>query len=156
MSNTSSAFRPALGQFTTGVTIITSTTKGGLPVGVTANSFAAVSLSPPLVLWSLDKQTACLETFQTSGHYTVHILRDDQIDLSNQFAQNNDDKFDDLAYEINNLGAPCLLDYLARFECKTDAIHDGGDHVIFIGEVINFTEKSGAPLLFHKGDYKSV
>jgi 3-hydroxy-9,10-secoandrosta-1,3,5(10)-triene-9,17-dione monooxygenase reductase component len=147
------SFRNALGQFATGVTIITAIGKDGTPVGVTANSFNSASLDPPLVLWSLSKSSGTLAAFRESDYFAVHILSANQIELSNRFAAPRDDKFDGIAIE-QGLGQIPLLDgCAARFECKTSYQYEGGDHIIFVGEVQRFVEADRQALLYHKGKY---
>jgi 3-hydroxy-9,10-secoandrosta-1,3,5(10)-triene-9,17-dione monooxygenase reductase component len=147
------SFRNALGQFATGVTIITAIGKDGTPVGVTANSFNSASLDPPLVLWSLSKNSGTLAAFRESKYFAVHILSATQIELSNRFAAPRDDKFDGIAIE-QGLGQIPLLDgCAARFECKTSYQYEGGDHIIFVGEVQRFVEADRQTLLYHKGKY---
>lgn len=144
-------FRQALGSFATGVTIVT--TSDGKPIGVTANSFNSVSLDPPLVLWSLARSSASMEAFRTSGHFAVHILGAHQEGLSGRFARSGSDKFDGIDWRSGVAGSPVLSDYSALFECRTVECYDGGDHVIFVGQVENFDRRDAAPLLFHAGRY---
>lgn len=146
------ALRGALGSFATGVTIVT-TMHEGRNVGLTANSFNSVSLEPPLVLWSLAKKSSNIEAFTNAGSFAVHILGDDQEDLSNRFATPGIDKFAELDVEIGKDGIPLLRNCAARFECQTAYRYDGGDHVIFVGEVLNLDHSDKEPLLFHKGKY---
>lgn len=144
-------FRQALGSFATGVTIVT--TSDGQPIGVTANSFNSVSLDPPLVLWSLARTSGSMDAFRTSGHFAVHILGVHQEDLSGRFARPGTDKFDGIDWREGVAGSPVLKDYSALFECRTVECYDGGDHVIFVGQVENFERRDVAPLLFHAGRY---
>lgn len=147
------AFRQALGCFATGVTIVTTRGSGGEPVGLTVNSFNSVSLEPPLVLWSLAKTSRHLPHFTGNGHWAVHILAADQEALSNRFARAGDDKFSGLAVHRGLGEAPLLDGCAARLQCQTYACHEGGDHVIFIGEVKHFERSERAPLVFHSGAY---
>ncbi|WOE74584.1 enoyl-CoA hydratase-related protein [Alterisphingorhabdus coralli] len=144
-------FRDALGQFATGVTIVTARSEDGTPVGVTANSFNSVSLDPPLVLWSLAKTSRCMPVFETAEEFAVHILASDQDDLSNRFASRTEDKFAGL--NVGETGLPLLEGCTARFRCKTRHAYEGGDHIIFVGEVVGFEHDDKPPLLFHGGDY---
>lgn len=146
------AFRHALGTFATGVTIITTAAPDGTPCGVTANSFSSVSLDPPLVLWSLSRRSRALEAFSGAGHFVVHVLRAGQIGLSNQFARPGD-KFGGVALERGPDGVPMLADFLARFVCRRYRIDDGGDHLILLGQVLEFEYADGEPLLFVQGEY---
>lgn len=146
-------FRKALGAFATGVTIVTTKNQSGEPVGVTASSFNSVSLDPPLVLWSLSKNSLSRTAFETSGHFGIHVLADTQDDLSNRFARSSESKFAGLAWEDGKLSSPILPDYAAIFECRTKYQYEGGDHIIFVGEVVSFEAHDRPPLLFHAGAY---
>ncbi|WP_028007151.1 flavin reductase [Solimonas flava] len=146
-------FRKALGTFATGVTIITTRTADGAPVGLTANSFNSVSLSPPLVLWSLANSSASLEIFRKAEHWAVHVLATDQEELSARFARRGIDKFAGLDVDTGQGGVPLLRGCAARFECRTAFQYEGGDHLIFVGEVLAFDRAESAPLVFHGGRY---
>lgn len=146
-------FRNALGQFATGVTIVTTMEEGNTPVGVTASSFNSVSLDPPLVLWSLAKTAQSMPVYQTSGGFNVHVLASHQSDLSNQFAKSSDDKFAGVNWDKCDQGFPLLPEYAALFRCKTHFQYEGGDHIIFVGEVIDFEAKDLPVLVFHGGKY---
>lgn len=146
-------FRKALATFTTGVTIITGMAPDGTPVGVTANSFNSVSLDPPLVLWSLAKSSRSLAAFDASPYWAVHILSADQDALSNRFAKSGADKFVDLPVETGAGGAPLLAGCAARLQCKTTFKYEGGDHIIFVGEVVGLDRSGVPPLVFHGGKY---
>ena len=146
-------FRSALSTFTTGVTIITTRAENGDPVGITANSFNSVSLNPPMVLWSLDKSAMSLPAFTNNKHWNVHILSTKQEALSGRFASRGEDKFKGLQLDtgINNI--PLLHDCTARFSCRTAFIYEGGDHMIFVGEVLSFDKSELPPLAFQSGQY---
>ena len=156
MQNTSfdpQAFRAALGTFTTGVTIITTQAEDGSPVGITANSFNSVSLNPPLVLWSLAKNARSLPVFSSGRHWNVHVLSTEQETLSGRFARQGEDKFAEVVLDNGVSEAPLLQDCTARFQCRTAFQYEGGDHVIFVGEVLAFDHSDRAPLAFQSGDY---
>ena len=146
--------RNALGCFATGVTVVTTLTELG-PLGITANSFASVSLDPPLVLWSPARRSARFPAFEAAGHFAIHILAEDQRALADRFARRGDD-FAGLTLEPGLGGAPLLAGCAARFECAHAAGHDGGDHLIVVGEVRRMVRSDAAPLLFHGGRYKRV
>ncbi|WAG80628.1 flavin reductase [Metapseudomonas furukawaii] len=152
----SRAFRRALGNFATGVTVVTATAPDGTRVGVTANSFNSVSLEPPLILWSIDKRSSSLAVFERARHFAVNILAADQIELSNQFARPRDDKFEGIAVESGIGGTPLLPDCAARFECELHQRVEGGDHWILIGKVVRFDDFGRSPLLYHQGAYSMV
>lgn len=147
------AFRAALGSFATGVTVITARASDGSPVGLTANSFNSVSLDPPMVLWSLAKKSYSLPTFAAAEHWAVHVLAADQEPLSNRFARTGADKFADLDLEHDAAGVPLLKGCAARFHCRTSFQYEGGDHIIFVGEVSSFDHGDQPPLVFHAGRY---
>ncbi|SUB83576.1 p-hydroxyphenylacetate 3-hydroxylase, reductase component [Pragia fontium] len=150
------AFRRALGNFATGITIVTAALPDGNKVGVTANSFNSVSLDPPLVLWSIDKRSASYSTFEQASHFAINVLAADQINLSNQFARAQEDKFAGVVHECGLGGAPLLNDCAARFQCEQYQQVDGGDHWIMIGKVVAFDDCGRAPLLYHQGAYSMV
>lgn len=147
------AFRNALGAFTTGVTVVTTCDAAGRDVGLTVNSFNSVSLEPPLVLWSLARSSGSLPAFLQAEHFAVHILAADQEPMSNRFAQRGADKFSGIELARGEGGIPLLPGCSARFRCRTAFRHEGGDHEIFVGEVLGFEAFERAPLVFHKGGY---
>ncbi len=149
-------FRQALGAFATGITVATTLDKDGQPHGLTVNSFNSVSLDPPLVLWSLNKQSHQLGIFTESSFYGISILADDQMEISNRFAAMIEDRFKDVSWQKGQTGAPLLDGALATFDCKVEQIVEGGDHVILIGRVLSVAKREGAPLLYHEGAYKSL
>ena len=149
----SGEFRNALGRFATGVTVVTTRNDAGIPVGLTVSSFNAVSLDPPLVLWSLDRTSTALAVFEKASHFAVHVLGADQVALSNLFASRSDDKFADIATSTGAGDCPLLPDCVGIFECRTVHQYAGGDHAIFVGQVERFERRPGAALLFHDGQY---
>ena len=147
-------FRAALGMFATGVTIVTARDADGAPVGLTANSFNSVSLTPPLVLWSLARSAGSMPAFERGSHYTINILAADQHALAERFASKALDRFQGLAFREGAGGAPILEGAAAVFECFNRSRYEEGDHVIFVGEVERCEQRSGAqPLIFHGGRY---
>jgi 3-hydroxy-9,10-secoandrosta-1,3,5(10)-triene-9,17-dione monooxygenase reductase component len=146
-------FRSALGTFATGVTIVTAKGQDGAAVGVTANSFNSVSLNPPMILWSLAKSARSLATFEAAQYWAVHILASNQDDLSNRFARSGADKFTGLQLDTGLGDTPLLKNCASRLQCKTAFRYEGGDHVIFVGEVIAFDRNDLPPLVFHGGQY---
>ena len=149
------ALRHALGCFATGVTVITCADKEGELYGVTANSFSSVSLEPPLVLWSLSNRSSSFDAFFSAEFFNIHVLEQGQIDVSNNFARPGD-KFANVNYQLDDNGVPELAQTLARFSCSTYACHEGGDHNIFIGYVVDFEFGDGEPLLFAQGEYSAT
>ncbi len=144
-------FRDALGCFATGVTVVTVPTAQG-PLGMTANSFSSVSLTPPLILWCPARNSERHPFFAGAAHFAIHMLRDDQTDLALEFARNGD-PFATRPFDTNDHQVPLLTDCLARFECRTHAVHDGGDHDIVVGEVERLWIGDGSPLVFAQSDF---
>lgn len=144
-------FRDALGRFSTGICVVTAAGPDG-PLGITANSFASVSLHPPLVLWSPARASRRFDTFANAKFYAIHILGADQEDLCRRFARAGDD-FDGLDWSPDDNGTPQIATCLARFDCVQVAQHDGGDHLIIVGRVTGAAYRDGAPLLFSAGRY---
>ena len=150
------AFRTALGMFATGVTVVATRAADGRAVGLTCNSFNSVSLAPPLVLWSLSLRSPNLPHFLKADHFAVNVLEASQRDVAARFAQSIPDKFDGMTWREGLHGLPLLDAVVAQFECRTEARHYSGDHVIFIGHVLRFTARHGLPLVFHGGQYGTV
>ena len=152
-------FRNALAMFATGVAVITAPRAGEVPVGITVASFNSVSLDPPLVLFSVDRRCLSLADLRSAPRYAVNVLAEAQQDISNRFARANSGKWEgiDFGSVSDNLGDSHVLlpDTLATFECEPFAVHDGGDHVIFIGRVLRHqARQDGRPLIFFGGKYR--
>jgi flavin reductase (DIM6/NTAB) family NADH-FMN oxidoreductase RutF len=157
MTFDSRAFRNALGQFATGVCVITTQPKGFKPFGMTVNSFSSVSLDPPLVLWSLQNNSECYEAFQVADKFCVNILSADQKDISGLYAKKGDHDLDESHYRIGRSGNPVLRGALASFECTMWNRYDGGDHIILVGKVEEFsTNPNAKPLAFYAGQYREL
>lgn len=155
--NDSRALRNALGRFATGIAVVTAIDPDGHPVGLTVNSFSAVSLNPPLVLWCLDNGSHNLEAFRRASHHAITILAADQQDLSNRFATWPTDRFAGLPWQPGLGGAPLLPGACASFEVANETAHLAGDHTVFIGRVERFTEAPDlAPLLYFGGSYRHL
>lgn len=150
------ALRSAFGRFATGVTIVTCRDADGQPVGLTANSFSSLSLDPPLLLWSLRRESPSLAAFEAASHFVVNVLAESQVDLSRTFASRRADKFADGQWSEGLGGAPVLAGCAAVFECRTEQRLEGGDHRLFIGRVLRIADLSIAPLLFHAGHYRML
>ncbi|MGI4779359.1 MAG: flavin reductase family protein [Janthinobacterium lividum] len=147
-------FRQALGTFATGVTIVTARAADGTLVGLTANSFNSVSLTPPLVLWSLARRSGSMPALDAGSHYAINILAADQKHLAERFAGKREDRWNAVAFTEGTGGAPVLAGAAATFECFNRSRYDEGDHVIFVGEVERCAHVPGAsPLLFHGGRF---
>lgn len=146
--------RKALSMFATGVTIITARTQDGIFVGLTANSFNSVSLSPPLVLWSLAQSAGSLSTFMSTSHYAINVLRSDQQGLARRFSERNTNRFFGVGISTGQCGAPLIDGAIATFQCFNRSQYVEGDHVIFVGEVEICSYQHGAsPLLYHGGQF---
>lgn len=150
-------FRNACGMFATGTTIVTTMGPNDEPIGMTANSFASVSLDPPLVLWSLGQHAHSYEIFSNASHYAVHILHKEQEALSNLFASRGENKFGGLEWTKGKGDVPILPDYAVRFECKVEYVYPGGDHDILVGRVLAFDDRGHKnALLFFRGGYQEL
>ncbi len=146
-------FRNALGQFATGVTVVTAADGDTGFVGTTASSFNSVSVDPPLILWSIDKGARGRAVYEQATYFVVNVLAADQVTVSNNFARQQEDKFSTVEYDLDDHGVPVLRGCSAYFHCQTRYLYEGGDHLIIVGEVVQFdaTERDG--LLFHQGRY---
>lgn len=149
----SRALRNALGQFATGITVVTTRAGSGAFVGLTVNSFSALSLEPPLILWSLRCSSPSLPVFEAVDRFVVNVLAEAQVEVSRRFASPQADKFEGVAHAENAWGLPLLHGASAWFECRTVSRQIAGDHCLFIAEVERFTLSEAAPLLFHAGGY---
>ncbi|MBC7437725.1 MAG: flavin reductase [Bdellovibrionales bacterium] len=147
------ALRSALGAFVTGVTVITTQDASGKPHGLTANSFNTVSLDPPLILWSQSKKAGSYDTFQQAAEFAISILAEDQIEVSARFASKQPDKFDGVTVERAFCGLPVIAGASAWLYCRTVSRVDGGDHTIYIGEILKIARSGRRPLVFGGGQY---
>ncbi len=149
--------RRAFGQYATGVTVVTTRDDAGQLWGMTANSFTSVSLNPPLVLWAAARSSPSLEAFEAADRFAVNVLASDQHHLSRQFATSGAEKFEgvDLAEAAaSGVHPPVLEGVVAHFVCRKIQRVDGGDHVVFLGEVESYDAPGGEPLVFHSGAYR--
>jgi flavin reductase (DIM6/NTAB) family NADH-FMN oxidoreductase RutF len=146
-------FRNALGTYATGVTIITAIGADGSPYGLTCNSFASVSLNPPLVLWSLGMYSSSLSVFQNANYFAINVLGASQQALANKFAKSSEDKFANVEWTRGLGDAPLLAESVATFQCRAANRYYGGDHVIFLGAVEAYSYNRNEPLLFARGGY---
>lgn len=144
-----------MGCFATGVTVVTTMTENG-PLGMTVNSFASVSLDPPLVLWSPARKSARFPAFEAASHFAVHVLAEDQRALAKDFANTGYEAFDNNAFTIGHGGVPLFEGSVARFECRHVAGHDAGDHLIVLGEVLELTCADKRPLLYFRGAFEGI
>lgn len=149
-------FRDALSEFATGVTIITTRDAGSGFVGFTANSFNSVSLSPPLILWSLSRAANSHLAFEQCERYAISVLAAAQAPLARRFSRPHADRFSGVPYTLGWAGAPLIEHAVAWFECCHFAWQPVGDHTLFVGEVLRCTRNAGAPLLFHHGGFRTT
>ncbi len=145
--------RRALGNFVTGVTVVTTRNASGELAGLTVNSFSSLSLAPPLIMWSLALSSASFGAFKACTHFTVNVLAEDQRLVAERFARSGGDKFSGLAVRESIPGVPMLDGVAASFTCRTASRYPGGDHVILIGEVLTYQHSDRAPLLYAHGRY---
>ena len=149
--------RDALGCFATGVTVVTCHDASGVPVGLTANSFTALSLDPPLLLVCVAKAAASAAPLGQAEHFAVNVLQTCQQPASITFSTRGEDRFGRTEWSVGEHGAPVLLDSLSVFECRRHAVHDGGDHFILVGEVVKASFEPGLdPLLYFRGSYRRL
>lgn len=145
------AFRSALGCFATGVTLVTIAGPDG-PMGFVANSFSSLSIDPPLVMWAPAKSAHRFPYYAKAQHFAIHVLGEDQGPLVQHFHRGSG-SFAEIDHSLSAEGVPLLSVALARFECRQYAVHEGGDHLIVVGEVIRIAAQDGAPLVFAKGQF---
>ena len=149
-------FRDSLGMFATGITVVTTRTPAGQPIGLTVNSFNSVSLDPPLIVWSLANDLPSRALFEACEYYAINVLAEDQADLSQRFASRLEDKFAGLECDTGAGGVPLLRGCCARFQCRNTVRHEGGDHVVFISEVVDFDREVRLPLVYFGGAYRQI
>jgi flavin reductase (DIM6/NTAB) family NADH-FMN oxidoreductase RutF len=147
--------RDAFGLFATGVTVVTALRPDGEPVGITANSFSSVSLEPPLLLWCLARASSALPAFAPGASFAVHVLSHHQLELARHFARRGPEKFEPGPAWSNRPDPPHLPEALCRFDCRVQTLHDGGDHLIILGEVLAIAPAQGTPLAFHASRFGS-
>jgi flavin reductase (DIM6/NTAB) family NADH-FMN oxidoreductase RutF len=157
MNFSSRSFRDALGCFPTGVCVVTARPDSGDAFGITINSFASVSLDPPLILWSLQNSSEMFEAFEECTRWGVNILRSDQQSISTQYAKQGDHFLEPTHYTMSRLGVPIMQNTLVSLECELDARYPGGDHTILVARVLAMTNRGGgAPLVFCGGAYREL
>ncbi|MGE3148766.1 MAG: flavin reductase family protein [Pseudorhodoplanes sp.] len=151
-------FRRALGSFATGIAVTTACGPNRELIGLTLNSFNAVSLNPPLILFSIERKAKSLPVLAQADSYAVNILSSDQEEISRQFAKPSTDKWRNVDYSFGIADAPLIEGALAHFECRPYAEYDGGDHVIFVGQVLRFDMRrdDAEGLVFYRGQYRRL
>ena len=149
-------FRQALGQFATGVCLVTVDDPELGPLATTVNSFSSVSLDPPLVLWSIQNSSDHLAVYTECQYFGISVLSSEQGALSSQYAQRGGHSVQAEHFTTGPQGEPKLIDALAHFTCAAYAVHPGGDHQIIVGEVLQFESREAAPLIFYSGGYRAL
>jgi len=149
-------FRRVCSKYATGITIVTVLDARGAPHGLTVNSFTSVSLSPPLVLFCLDRQTAILKHFRMETRFAINVLHEEQKDISVCFARSRQDRFQGVAWRPGETGAPVLQEVLATLECGVIQMVEAGDHVVVIAEALHGTWREGEPLIYYNSSYQTL
>ncbi len=148
------SYTRALGRYATGVAIVTTHSAPRVPIGLTVNSFASVSLSPRLVSWCLKTSSSMFKPFTMASQFAINVLSAEQVDLSRRFATNVENRFQDVRYRVGEFACPVIEGVVASFECQMAAQHLVGDHILFIGEVLGFRHVENlSPLVFHSGEF---
>lgn len=148
-------FRRVMGQYPTGVSVITSADENGYPVaGMTAGTFTSVSLDPPLVAFLPAKTSKSWPLIEATGRFCINVLSDTQTALSKSFSSSGGDKFAGVSWHLSQNGLPIIDDVIAWIECELHSVVDAGDHVIVLGQVTNMKHHTeGNPLVFHGGKF---
>lgn len=149
-------FRRILAHWSTGVAVIATVTRAGVPAGLTATAICSVSLKPPLVLACVERGADSHDALLDAGCFSINILASDGEAIARTFAGDSSRKFDGIDYRTATSGAPVLVAALAWVDCRVHAVHDGGDHSIFIGAVLSGSARDGEPLLYNCGRYTGL
>lgn len=150
------SLRQLLGQYATGITVVTALDVKQRKIGMTANSFTSVSLDPPLILWNIAKSATHFEDFKQAEYFAINILNEDQYLESKHFSKSADDKFEGLDDVDEYMGIPILNKSLTTFVCRQYELHEAGDHYIIVGQIEACRNQMGNPLVFHNGQYKQA
>ncbi len=150
------SLRQLLGQYATGITVVTALDVNQRKIGMTANSFTSVSLDPPLILWNIAKSATHFEDFKQAEYFSINILNEDQYLESKHFSKSADDKFEGLDDVDEYMGIPILNKSLTTFVCRQYELHEAGDHYIIVGQIEACRNQMGNPLVFHNGQYKQA
>ena len=149
--------RDALGCFATGVTVVTCLDGAGMPAGLTVNSFTSLSLDPPLLLVCIAKQASSAKPLIAASCFAVNVLQTGQQPASIRFSTRDENRFGTTPWACGESGAPILAESLGVFECERQAVHDGGDHYILVGQVVKASfDSSLDPLLYFRGRYRRL
>ncbi len=150
------SLRQLLGQYATGITVVTALDVNQRKIGMTANSFTSVSLDPPLILWNIAKSATHFEDFKQAEYFAINILNEDQYLESKHFSKSADDKFEGLDDVDEYMGIPILNQSLTTFVCRQYELHEAVDHYIIVGQIEACRNQMGNPLVFHNGQYKQA
>jgi flavin reductase (DIM6/NTAB) family NADH-FMN oxidoreductase RutF len=151
-----SKFKEVMGNYPTGVTVVTTVDESGTPLGLTVNSFASVSLDPMLILWSIDKRVSTYNIFIQTDKFAVHVLAGNQGDICSLFATKGTDRFGSCEWKLSEHNLPVIAGTAGVLQCKTFKTVEAGDHMILIGEVIDIQSDNKAPLLYHKRKFGEI
>jgi flavin reductase (DIM6/NTAB) family NADH-FMN oxidoreductase RutF len=149
-------FRRACARFATGVCVLTTRTQDGRPHGLTVNSFASLSLDPPLVMAAIARASAYLAAFESSEFFAVNILTEEQRHLSIRFARREEGRFNGAPWSPGTTGSPVFEETLGVIECRTMQWLDAGDHRVLVGQAVAAVVRQGRPLLFFESGYASL
>lgn len=149
-------FKEVMGNYPTGVTVVTTMDKEGKPIGLTVNSFASVSLDPLLVLWSIDHKVTTLNSFIDGGKFAVHILAGNQQELCKNFSSKNVDRFSTCEWKCSEQNLPIIEGAFAILQCHTFQTIEAGDHTILIGKVVDIQIEKREPMLYHRRHFDSI
>jgi flavin reductase (DIM6/NTAB) family NADH-FMN oxidoreductase RutF len=151
MNNESAlSFKQIMGSYPTGVTVITTVDDHGKPYGLTVNSFASVSLDPILVSWCIDLKSSSLEAFKEADSFAVHVLAAEQEEVCWAFAGKDPDRFSKVNWTLSDNNLPVIPGSFGIMECKKVQQIDAGDHIVFIGEVVNIENENKEPMLYFR------
>ncbi len=150
------SFRAVLGRFASGVTVVTALDRSGHDQGMTVSAFCSLSLDPPLILFCVDHTASMYESLKTVPGFIVNILSENQEPLARRFSGPDPNRFDGIGFARGVSGVAILDDVLGYLECKRVAVHPGGDHSIYVGEVEVARSKEGRPLLYYRGGYAQL
>ncbi|MDQ0087680.1 flavin reductase (DIM6/NTAB) family NADH-FMN oxidoreductase RutF [Paenibacillus anaericanus] len=150
------SFKQVMGNYPTGVTVVTTVDEHGVPLGLTVNSFASVSLDPLLILWSIDKRVSTYPTFIKTDKFAVHVLSGDQGDICSLFASKDVDRFKNCEWNFSEYNLPIITGATGVMQCKTFKTIEAGDHTILIGEIVDIQADNKEPLLYHKRKFGSI
>lgn len=146
------SFKEAMGNYPTGVTVVTAIDEEGNPMGLTVNSFASVSLEPLLILWSIDKRVSTYGAFKKVDKFAVNILAENQAEIASLFASrtSNPERFGNSDWDLSKYNLPIIKDTMATMQCKTFKQIEAGDHTILIGEISKISVEKKSPLVYHR------